>query len=130
MRKMRWNCKTDGCFNDAHRLRLGEFDECFPGKIGFTDVDGIVEVNGRFLWMEWKRNGTALPTGQRIMFERLTGASDDHKVIVVHGDPSTMTVQAIRIIANGLIHATCEMGFEGLCRWVHSWCEWARSDAG
>ena len=54
MRKMRWDCGRDGCFNDRKRVGLGLFDDCFPGRIGMTDVDAMVEVNARFLYGEWK----------------------------------------------------------------------------
>ena len=50
---------------------LTVLDECFPGRIAMTDVDGLVEIKGQFLFIEWKRGGD-VPTGQRIMFERLT----------------------------------------------------------
>ena len=70
--KMFWDCKVDGCFNDKHRLKFSVFKDCFPGKISFTDIDGIVEINRNFLMVEWKGTDGPIPMGQRIMFERLS----------------------------------------------------------
>lgn len=105
MRLMRWNCfdPDKGCYRKL-MPRLGVFDDCFPGKIGMSDVDGIVEVAGRFLLLEFKSNGAALKMGQRIMFERMTaGNSDPMKftVIVVSGDPETMEVRTVQVFSGG-----------------------------
>ncbi|WP_227657621.1 hypothetical protein [Candidatus Magnetaquicoccus inordinatus] len=83
-----WDCDRDGCFNDKKRLQLDVFGECFPDNIQMGDVDGIVEINGRFLMLEWKSNAR-LSTGQRIMFERITRFSPADVVVVV-GDAATM----------------------------------------
>ena len=76
VRSMRWLCDRDGCFNERMRLRLGVYDHCFPGAIGLSDVDGAVELNGYFLLLEWKASAAPVPTGQRIMFERLTAPDE------------------------------------------------------
>jgi hypothetical protein len=72
MRKLTWNCDLKGCYHDKACPKLGLFDECFPGKIGMGDVDGIVEINGNFLILEWKAFTSEIPRGQELMFERLT----------------------------------------------------------
>lgn len=103
MRELRWNCLTQGCFRGLCP-RLGEFDECFPGRIGMSDVDGVVEVGGRLLFLEWKSPGGALTTGQRILFERLTSISTDPcrvVVIVAFGDPATMEVEHVQVVQGG-----------------------------
>ena len=83
---MRYECAAGHCWLDEHVARLGEFDECFPGRIGFTDVDGLVERNGHALVIELKRPGAPLPTGQRIVLERMTTRmGDDFQAIVVWG---------------------------------------------
>lgn len=68
---------------------------------GASDIDATVEVNGHFLFMEWKSFKGALPTGQRIYFQRLTEASDRITVVVVHGDCETMSVEHIMRIHHG-----------------------------
>lgn len=87
---LRWNCSERGCFNIKKRPKIEVFAECFPGNIQMGDVDGIVEIGGRFLMLEWKQSG-AIAIGQRIMYEQITRSSHCH-VIVVIGDPETMII--------------------------------------
>ena len=100
MRKMRWDCNQNGCFRKLCP-KLGVFDECFPGKIGMSDIDGVVEISGNFLFMEWKSDGGALRDGQRIMFERMSRLSPMITVIVVFGDPEEMSVESIQVFEHG-----------------------------
>ena len=75
MRSMRFKCDAHPqgrCWLREHVARLGVFDDCFPGRIGLTDVDGMVERHGCLLLVELKRPGATLPNGQRIVFERAT----------------------------------------------------------
>jgi hypothetical protein len=46
--------------------------DTLPGKLGFTDIDGVMERHGYFLFLEKKRVGVKIPTGQRILFEKLS----------------------------------------------------------
>lgn len=100
MRELRWNCQDKGCFRNLCP-KLGFFDDCFPGRIGMSDVDGIVEIAGRFLLLEWKSEGGFLHTGQRIMFERLTALSPKLTIIVVSGDPMNMAVHNVVVFHGG-----------------------------
>lgn len=48
----------------------GFLNDCFPGtKIRVTDIDGAVERNGKFLFIETKKPGTPIPMGQEIFFK-------------------------------------------------------------
>ena len=48
----------------------GFLDRCFGNtNIRVTDIDGMVERNGKFLLIETKQYGVDIPTGQRIMFD-------------------------------------------------------------
>ena len=49
MRLLTWDCDRQGCYHENMCPKLGVFDECLPPKMGMSDVDGIVEINGRFL---------------------------------------------------------------------------------
>ncbi len=73
----------------------GFLDGCF-GKTGIrvTDIDGMVERNGRFLVIETKSNGANIPIGQQRMFQAM---ADDGKftVIVVWGDANQPTKMRI-----------------------------------
>lgn len=72
-RRFGWDC-ADGqnCFNKKRRLNFEYFYSALPGKISFSDIDGIVEIAGHVLIMEWKSSPGPLPFGQRLMFERMT----------------------------------------------------------
>lgn len=124
MREMRWNCREKGkCFRNLCP-KLGVFDGCFPGKIGMSDVDGMVEIAGRFLFLEWKSDGGHLTTGQRIAFERLTSLSTDPMkvtVIVVSGNPETMAVQRMQLFHSGKSQGVFDCDLDGLQQRMADW---------
>jgi len=126
-RSMRWDCERQGCFNIKKRLKLQMFDECFPGKIGFGDIDGIVEINGNVLVIEGKGFGAPLPTGQRIMFERMTAAGGV-TVFVVELDAETMVVSAVTECHKGKWAKRAEMALEGLRSRVKAWAGMAKAN--
>ena len=125
---MRWDCSTRGCFNVKMRPKFAEFAGCFPGRIGMSDVDAICEINSRFLMLEWKSVVGELPTGQRILFQRLTTAAP-LDVIVVAGDAETMEVDAIQIIRNGRIGKWSECDLESLKKRMSNWAAYAQRKA-
>ena len=125
---MRWQCDRDGCFNDKHRVRLFDFDECFPGRIGFTDVDGLVEIGGRALMLEWKSRLGDLPTGQRIMFERLTN-TDALVVCVIHGNAARSEVKHVRWVQHGAMTEWEPMTLDELRARFAAWARWARAQS-
>ena len=127
-RVMAWDCSQDGCFNDVCRLRFSDLEDALPGRLGFSDVDGITEVNGRALLLEWKKPGTPLPQAQHIMYSKLT-KSDVLAVFVVHGDASTrpMTVERLQCYWAGRPGAAYECDLDGLKQRITAWFNWARS---
>ena len=88
---MRWQCSRDGCFNEKRRPKIEVFHDCFTGGVNFGDVDGEVELGGKFLQLEWKGEGGSIKTGQRRKFEAYT-RNDGWAVIVIEGDAATMWV--------------------------------------
>lgn len=99
---LRWKCDERGCFNIKQRPKIEIFAECLPGRIAFSDVDATVEVNGSFLFLEFKGGEPRdIPTGQRIYFERLTRLSSRITAVVVCCDAETMNASAVRLIALG-----------------------------
>jgi hypothetical protein len=123
MRSMRWNCDIDGCFNIKCRLKLGIFDDIWPGKIGMSDVDGIVELHGNGLLLEWKRD-MELPQGQQIMFKRLTRGRV-LTVVCVAGDAETMEVHAVKEFVDGDEGDWKPMDMVGLRTLLAAWRDWA-----
>ena len=125
MREIRWKCDEKGCYRQL-MPRLGVFDECFDGRIGMSDVDGIVEIAGSFLIMEWKAPGGAVSTGQRIMFERLTALSRKLTVILVHGNPADMSVTAVRVFHSGAAGSVERCDIRELKARIFAWAERAK----
>lgn len=62
----------DGCFGDTN--------------IQVTDLDGVVERNGRFLILECKSHDADIPTGQDILFRRLM-KTGYFTIFVIWGNP-------------------------------------------
>lgn len=126
MRELRWKCDERGCYRQL-MPRLGAFDDCFPGRIGMSDVDGIVEISGKFLLLEWKSAGGAVTGGQRIMFEQLTRLAPSHiTVVVVSGDPVSMHVSSVQVFKSGTGSLPIPCSLERLQRSITAWAERAR----
>lgn len=67
----RHSCEGDGCYVEQLPL-WDDVIECFPRGIRPTDIDGMVEINGHFLFMEEKRAGAAMHDGQRFALRSLS----------------------------------------------------------
>lgn len=122
---LRWDCNARGkCYNDIFRPKIENFSECFFGKIAMSDIDAAVEVNGNFLFVEWKSNGGALTVGQRIFFERLT-RNPGIFVYVVRGDAETMRIDGYNVISGGVMDdrfIPCDLdGFKALLKEFNDW---------
>ena len=97
---LRWDCEKQGCFNKKCRPKIEQFAECLPGRIAFSDVDGIVEINGNFLLLEWKSFLGDIPDGQRIMYEQMT-QNDNFTVVIIAGNAETMEIQSVKVVHKG-----------------------------
>ena len=120
---LRWNCTTRGCFNIRKRPKIEVFAECFPGNIQMGDVDGIVEINGRVLMLEWKEH-EPISTGQRIMYQRMTESPFCH-VIVVIGNPETMVVEKYTYFRDGAMAEWIFGGLDDLKGMIRCWVRFA-----
>lgn len=119
---MRWQCPERGCYNEKHRPKIEVFAGDLPGKIAMTDVDATTEVNGHFLFLEWKSGEPRdLPTGQRIYAQRLTSLSEKITYVVVCGDAETMEVKAVLPIAKGQMHPWQACNLDGLHEKIRRW---------
>lgn len=73
MAKMRHNCDSgNNCYLEKLHAPIHIFDDCFGGKIEMSDVDGVVERNGRFLYVEWKSPRGEITKGQDILLQQWT----------------------------------------------------------
>ena len=84
-------CAERGCYIDL----LPSWDdiiECLPRNIRPTDVDGAIESNGHFLWVEEKSAGKSIEYGQSLFLRRL-GEQPNTTVVVIRpvaGSPTGM----------------------------------------
>ena len=82
-----WKC-LDGCFGNT--------------RIRPTDVDGFVERNGHFLWIETKSAGVCIPVGQQRTFDALVKLSR-FTVLIIWGEPQS-PVELLLIRPKGHSH--------------------------
>lgn len=122
---MRWKCGERGCFNKKKRPKIEQFCECFPGAISLSDIDGVVEINGKFLILEWKEDAKELPLGQKIMFGWWAAAEDRmFTVICVAGNAETMEVTHA-MHYTGPDSTWMVKDFDWVWRFMKRWSEWA-----
>lgn len=125
---MRYDCEKSGCYNTRHRLNFDVFYDCFDGKISMSDIDAAVEVNGNFLFLEWKSHSGDIPTGQRIFFENMTQESMRFQALVVHGDAETMDVSGVAFVSMGSVSPFKPCDMEKLQSIIRDWSDWAKKN--
>jgi hypothetical protein len=123
---MRWDCQKQGCFNKKKRPRIELFAESLPGRIALGDVDGMVEIEGNFLFLEFKEHST-IPRGQRILYQRLTRLAPA-VVLVIEADIEQMDIYGISYVVNGSIEPQIPMDLNRLKEIIKSWATWARQN--
>ena len=96
---MRHDCDIDGCFEKKHRCQLGLLDHLLPAGNGFTDLDGFCHINGKRLFLEWKKSSARSPSGKQE--EALLDLSNIGLVLVAFGDPMTMEPDTLQIWDRG-----------------------------
>jgi hypothetical protein len=124
---LRWDCEKQGCFNRLKRPKIEVFAECFPGRINFGDVDGVVEINGHFLYLEWKPAATSLSVGQRLLIERRTrdGVST---YLIIAGNAETMEVERYAVAWNGKIGEWKVATLDDVKERIKNWVAMARKE--
>lgn len=123
---IRWKCKERGCFNLKKRPKIEVFAQCFPRKIAMGDVDGLIELGGHFLMLEWKMPGAPVPRAQEMVYERIT-AWDRFTVIVVWGDAETMDVTSYAIYRKTKRRETGTIDLQGLIERIKGWAVYAET---
>ena len=122
---MRWKCDINGCFNIKRRPKIEVFADCFPRKINFGDVDGLVELNGWFCLLEWKGDGGELRQGQRRSYIEFTNeARPGNIVLVVKGNPETMVVENYSYFWAGNHFPTITADINALKKRIRWWVDW------
>ncbi len=124
---MLWSCDRQGCFNLKKRPKIEMFADCLPGRIAFSDIDAVTEINGNLLFLEWKEHQN-ICVGQKILFERLTLLCPA-TVLIVEGDAERMTVDSIRTVWNKTISPPEPADINGLRREIAAWKDWALANS-
>lgn len=100
-RPIRHECRRHGCYLKRHVVKFDEFKECFRRNICPSDIDWAVDVDGKFLFMDWKHESKPQPEyGQDLLLRRLSRL-EDFTVVLVRGDCETMQVTGIKQYING-----------------------------
>ncbi len=119
---MKWDCEErDSCWKVNCSPNIEYFANSLPRNLAFTDLDGTTEVNGHFLFLEWKSHDEDIPTGQRIYFERLTQLTTKISVIIVAGNPATMETWKVRYIHDGNLYPWHPCDLEELSERIRRW---------
>ena len=127
--RMEWDCSNpaQGCFNLKRRLKFAYLDCALPSdRVGFSDVDGVIERKGNILLIEWSVACKQPGTGQRIMFEQLTLWSPA-MVIMVCGDAETMTVSQMAVVRDGKVGGWQAATLVDLQAVIRKWWDWAET---
>jgi hypothetical protein len=128
---MRWCCEERGCYNVKQRPKIEIFAQDLPGRIACTDIDMTVEVNGHFLFVEFKGGGPRpLPVGQRIYFERLTALHPRIVAVAACADAETMAISHIALIANGRVREWERANIDILHTRIRRWAALAQTLSG
>jgi|HubBroStandDraft_6_1064221.scaffolds.fasta_scaffold00056_92 hypothetical protein len=112
--------KPSNCHLLKSRVKFSAFNGCFPERNGkpmsMSDIDGVIEDNGRFLFLEWKHviNPASIwnkpkheallgkrNDAQRILYCRLTSNLPNSTVYVIGGRAETMTIFASQHFRKG-----------------------------
>lgn len=123
---MRWHCELDGCFNIKRRPKIEVFADCFPRRINFGDVDGLVEIGGVFCLLEWKGEGGSIKHGQRLSYTAFT-ALPGNIVFIIDGDAETMLVKRYCIFWAGRQHAWIDAALDDVKTRMRGWVSHAEA---
>lgn len=126
---LRWNCDRDGCFNRKHRPKIEIFADDLPRNIAISDIDGTVEINGHFLFLEWKSGECRdIPMGQEIWAKQKTLQSPRNTYIIIFGDCETMEMTHIQTIKHGRVYGLTECNLEQFHLRLQGWVYKAERD--
>lgn len=123
---MRWDCQRSGCFNTERRPKIEVFADCFPRRINFGDIDGLVELNGLFCLLEWKGNSGMVHEGQRRTYVEWTKFFGNI-VFVVEGDAKSMDVRRYGVFWHGKQRPWVTAELSDLKLRIRAWAQWTQS---
>lgn len=124
---MRHDCEKSGvCHIKAYHPCIEDFDDDLPGSCQYTDIDGMVENNGYFLFSEFKKEVDGQidhmkPGGQRLALERLSKALPRCTVWLIEGDAPNKECIRMREMIDGIWGDWVAVDWTGLKTKHRSW---------
>ncbi len=94
------------------------FNGCFSGKIRPCDIDGVVERNSQFLFLEAKPPRGHLSGGQAILLKRLS-ALPGCTVLIMYGKPQLP--ERMQIMEAGQVGQPQDCDLETVRLYVKTW---------
>ena len=122
---IRWDCKSQGCFAQNCRPRIEELAEALPGRMAFGDLDGMVEIGGNVLILEFKHPGSLIPKGQLTAYQKMTDANHI-TVFVIWGESATMRLEQLSIFYGGKQTAPVPVNLNALRNRISAWANYAQ----
>ena len=109
----------------ATHTDYSEFKSLIPNNAVPSNVDGILERNGQFLILEWKRPGEKVSEGQRIMLQALA-AKPSFMVVIIYGNTDNETViDSYWLLTPEGKPVKSGIGFESFKQFYRQWYELA-----
>lgn len=115
--------------NPSH-IDYGDFKGLIKDNPNFvpSNIDGIVERNGKFLVLEWKKPGEKISMGQKILLQALA-ANPNFIVIIVNGstDNETVVTSFFMLTLKGIPYKR-GTSLECLKTFYREWYKWANDE--
>jgi hypothetical protein len=111
----------------ATHTDYSEFKGLIPTNLNLvpSNVDGMLERNGQFLILEWKRPKEKISEGQRIMLQALA-AKPSFMVVIIYGNTDNETViDSYWVLTPEGKPVKAGIGFEFFKQWYRQWYELA-----
>jgi hypothetical protein len=111
----------------ATHTDYSEFKGVIPNNPNLvpSNVDGMLERKGKFLILEWKRQGEKVSVGQKIMLQALA-AKPDFMVLIIYGNTDNETVvNSYWLLTPHGVPVKTGVGFESFQQFYKQLYEWA-----
>ncbi|WP_288337888.1 hypothetical protein [uncultured Gordonia sp.] len=122
----RHNCSTKGCYYDT-LPDWSWMNEVFPRGIMPTDIDGMVEMNSRFLFIEQKQPGVGLKSGGQGVAMRRLSRLPGVTVVLFRPAPGTPGGYEYLFLVDGKGSGWIQCSIEDFKTWLRLWCDYAQS---
>ena len=131
MSNFKWTCKKQGCYVKEALPRYDSINHLFPGDVKMSDIDGIVELDGHFLFVEVKplaKIKEGIKEGQRILLDRLSRQPNTISLILWLEDTTDMrTVKVGQVFSKGQVFRKQAFDFDGLTDFLNRWVNMSKT---